>query len=145
MKKNSLTSFASERINQLELEGRYSTAHIYSNALRSFTEFCGTNAVSFQQINRESLKLYYQFLLDHHKKLNTISTYMHDAIGKKVVYNSPYSQRYKANGDSTLTDGKRGDWSYGDGAWQGFIAHDKVDVTIDMEKTIDIHETSTVR
>jgi len=76
MKKNSLTSFASERINQLELEGRYSTAHIYSNALRSFTEFCGTKAVSFQQINRESLKLYYQFLLDHHKKLNTISTYM---------------------------------------------------------------------
>lgn len=76
MKKNSLTNFANERINQLELEGRYSTAHIYSNALRSFTKFCGTKTVSFQQVNKENLKLYYQFLLDHHKKLNTISTYM---------------------------------------------------------------------
>lgn len=76
MKESTLTNFANKRIIQLELEGRYSTAHLYSNALRSFTEFCGTKIVTFKQVNRDNLKQYYQFLLDHHKKLNTISTYM---------------------------------------------------------------------
>jgi len=91
-----------------------------------------------------ALKGYNVFDLEQeegHRK-ESMNLIMHDAIGKKVQYNSPYSQRYKANGDSTLTDGKRGDWSYGDGAWQGFITHNKVDVTIDMEKTIDIHDIS---
>jgi hexosaminidase len=66
----------------------------------------------------------------------------HEALGKKVTYNAPYSTQYAAAGDGALTDGKRGDWSYGDGGWQGFISHDRVDVTIDMEKTTDLHSIS---
>ena len=66
----------------------------------------------------------------------------HEALGKKVTYNAPFSPAYKAQKELTLTDGKMGDWNYNDGAWQGFIAHGRLDVTIDMEKVIDICDIS---
>ena len=56
----------------------------------------------------------------------------HKGRGKKVQYLAPYSDAYKAGGDSSLTDGKRGGWSYGDGRWQGFISSERLDVVIDM-------------
>ena len=63
-------------IDRLREEGRYSTAHVYKNALFSFSVFCGTCNVSFRQITRESLRLYGQYLYENGLKLNTISTYM---------------------------------------------------------------------
>jgi len=63
----------------------------------------------------------------------------HLALGKKVIYNSPYSPHYPAQGNTALTDGIRGDWTYGDGSWQGFISDNRLDVTIDMEKEPPIH------
>ena len=56
----------------------------------------------------------------------------HKGRGKKVQYLAPYSDAYKAGGDGSLTDGKRGGWSYGDGRWQGFISSERLDVVIDM-------------
>ena len=35
----------------------------------------------------------------------------HLALGKKVIYNSPYSSHYPAQGNTALTDGIRGDWT----------------------------------
>ena len=63
----------------------------------------------------------------------------HLALGKKVTYNSSYSPHYPAQGNTALTDGIRGDWTYGDGSWQGFISDNPLDVTIDMEKETPIH------
>ena len=63
----------------------------------------------------------------------------HLALGKKVTYNSSYSPHYPAHGNTALTDGIRGDWTYGDGSWQGFISDNRLDVTIDMEKETPIH------
>ena len=63
----------------------------------------------------------------------------HLALGKKVIYNSSYSPHYPAQGNTALTDGIRGDWTYGDGSWQGFISDNRLDVTIDMEKETPIH------
>ena len=63
-------------IDRLREEGRYFTAHVYKNALFSFSVFCGTCNVSFRQITRESLRLYGQYLYENGLKLNTISTYM---------------------------------------------------------------------
>ena len=51
-----------------------------------------------------------------------------------MTYNSSYSPHYPAQGNTALTDGIRGDWTYGDGSWQGFISDNRLDVTIDMEK-----------
>ena len=66
----------------------------------------------------------------------------HLALGKKVIYNSPYSSHYPAQGNTALTDGIRGDWTYGDGSWQGFILDNRLDVTIDMEKETSIHSVT---
>ena len=66
----------------------------------------------------------------------------HLALGKKVIYNSPYSSHYPAQGNTALTDGIRGDWTYGDGSWQGFISDNRFDVTIDMEKETSIHSVT---
>lgn len=66
----------------------------------------------------------------------------HLALGKKVIYNSSYSPHYPAQGNTALTDGIRGDWTYGDGSWQGFISDNRLDVTIDMEKETPIHSVT---
>lgn len=66
----------------------------------------------------------------------------HLALGKKVIYNSPYSPHYPAQGNTALTDGIRGDWTYGDGSWQGFISDNRLDVMIDMEKETPIHSVT---
>ena len=71
-------------IDRLREEGRYSTAHVYKNALFSFSVFCGTCNVSFRQITRESLRLYGQYLYENGLKLNTISTYMRM---RRSIYN----------------------------------------------------------
>lgn len=56
----------------------------------------------------------------------------HLAVGKRVVYHAPYAANYPASGDGALVDGKSGGWDFQDGAWQGFIGADRVDVTIDL-------------
>ena len=61
----------------------------------------------------------------------------HLALGKPVSYTIPWHRSYPAAGSATLTDGKGGGWTYGDGRWQGFLSN--VDVTIDLEAERDIH------
>lgn len=57
----------------------------------------------------------------------------HKARGCKVVYNQPYNNQYRAQGQATLTDGSFGGWAFGDGRWQGFIGKDYcMDVTLDL-------------
>ena len=53
MNKNGFNRCAEFYIGRLRKEGRYSTAHVYKNALFSFSKFCGTSNVSFRQITRE--------------------------------------------------------------------------------------------
>lgn len=61
----------------------------------------------------------------------------HMAKGKKVEYLKPIQQWYPASGETTLTDGVIGGWTYSDGRWQGFLSD--VDVVIDLEEVRDIH------
>ena len=49
-----------------------------------------------------------------------------------------YAPKYAAAGDATLTDGKRGTWTYADGRWQGFLGRGGVDVIIDLEEVTTI-------
>ena len=61
----------------------------------------------------------------------------HLAAGRPVTYNIPWHKSYPAAGETTLTDGVMGSWSYGDGRWQGFLSD--MDVTIDLGSVQDIH------
>lgn len=74
--KNGFTECARVYIRKLQEEGRYSTAHVYKNAVLSFTKFCDTPDVSFGQISRDSLRRYGQYLYEYGLKPNTVSTYM---------------------------------------------------------------------
>lgn len=56
----------------------------------------------------------------------------HLARGCKVIYNAPYNATYAAGGDTALTDGLHGGWTYSDGRWQGFISRNRLDVTVDL-------------
>jgi integrase len=76
MKRITFTEYARECILKLEKEGRYSTAHLYVNALRSYTEYLNNPTVQFRDFSREKLRHYEQWLLDRHKCSNTVSTYM---------------------------------------------------------------------
>ena len=76
MNKNGFNRCAEFYIGRLRKEGRYSTAHVYKNAIFSFSKFCGTSNVSFRQITRERLRRYGQYLYECGLKPNTISTYM---------------------------------------------------------------------
>ena len=76
MKKNRFSTCASNYIDCLRKEGRYSTAHVYKHAIRSFSQFCGTQSITFSKINRETLKRYSNYLMASRLKPNTISTYM---------------------------------------------------------------------
>ena len=49
MNKNGFSRCGENYINRLRKEGRYSTAHVYKNALYSFSKFCGTLNMSFRQ------------------------------------------------------------------------------------------------
>jgi hexosaminidase len=69
----------------------------------------------------------------------------HLALGKSVTYLEPsryYAPKYAAAWDATLTDGKRGTWTYADERWQGFLGRGGVDVIIDMGEVTDIHSIS---
>ena len=63
MNKNGFSRCAEMYIERLRKEGRYSTAHVYKNALLSFTTFCGTFNVSFRQVTRGRLRCYGQYLI----------------------------------------------------------------------------------
>lgn len=74
--KNGFTVCAKAYIRKLQEEGRYPTAHVYKNAVLSFTKFCDTTGIAFEQITRDSLRRYGQYLHGYGLRPNTVSTYM---------------------------------------------------------------------
>ena len=56
MKQKSLTGFMNEVIEDLCQQERFATAHIYTYALRAFTEFVGGGEIFFGGLNKSSLR-----------------------------------------------------------------------------------------
>ena len=63
------------------------------------------------------------------------------AIGKKVSYRTPYSDRYSGSGLLTLVDGLTGSIAHNDGYWQGWHK-ENMEVTIDLLKSEKISMVS---
>lgn len=108
---------------------------------KSWTDF---HARALQAVSFLQSKGYHPFDLKKEIGSRPESTrpVTHLATGKKVIYNLPYSPHYPAQGNTALTDGIRGDWTYGDGSWQGFIDGDRLDVTIDLETETPVHSVT---
>ena len=82
--RNGFTVCAKAYIRKLQEEGRYSTAHVYKNAVLSFTKFCATPGISFAQITRDSLRRYGQYLHEYGLRPNTVSTYLRSIYNRGV-------------------------------------------------------------
>lgn len=67
----------------------------------------------------------------------------HKARTAEAIYDpdATYSKAYPGSGAATLHDGKRGDWTYTDGRWQGFIGKG-MDVTLRLPKSKRIRSVS---
>lgn len=61
----------------------------------------------------------------------------HKAVGAAVTYNIPINKSYPGAGETTLTDGVIGGWTYSDGRWQGFLSD--IDVTLDLGEVMPVH------
>ncbi|HWK99895.1 MAG TPA: family 20 glycosylhydrolase [Parapedobacter sp.] len=57
---------------------------------------------------------------------------IHKAIGKDIMYQTPWDASYPAQEDRALLNGQKGGKFAGDGQWQGFI--NNVDVTVDFQR-----------
>ena len=74
---------------------------------------------------------------EYGERKESFSALEHLGVGKKVIYNVPANEKYLSSGETALTDGVLGGWTYGDKKWQGF--HPDFDVTVDLGETTDIH------
>lgn len=74
---------------------------------------------------------------EYGERKESLAPVNHLAKGAKVIYTTPYSPKYKAGGDTTLTDGILGGWTYGDKRWQGW--------TGDMDVTVDLGEVKPIK
>ena len=72
----------------------------------------------------------------------SLSPARHAAVGKPVAYNLPYNAVYNGGGNTALTDGKRGSWTYGGSPWQGFISGNRLDVAIDMGGVVPVTDVA---
>lgn len=60
----------------MEREGRFSTAHLYKNAMLSYSKFMKRKIIRFTDVNRINIKNFEIWLFDFGLMPNTISTYM---------------------------------------------------------------------
>ncbi len=74
---------------------------------------------------------------EYGERKESLSVLEHLGVGKKVIYNIPANEKYLSSGETALTDGILGGWTYGDRKWQGF--HPDFDVTVDLGQTTAIH------
>ena len=82
---------------------------------------------------------YTTFLLEEEVGNRPASRVVEEHLGRgaRVRYAAPWHRSYPAAGAATLTDGRLGGWSYGDGRWQGFLSD--VDVTVDLGSVRPVH------
>ena len=76
MEKKDLVEGMRLYIYKLRVDGRYSTAKSYQDALNSFMRFCGLEVIPYIYVNKENLRRYQAFLLNKGCTWNTVSTYM---------------------------------------------------------------------
>lgn len=64
MEKKDLVEGMRLYIYKLRMDGRYSTAKSYQDALNSFMRFCGLEVIPYIYVNKENLRRYQAFLLN---------------------------------------------------------------------------------
>lgn len=73
---------------------------------------------------------------EYGERRESLTTVSHLGRGASVTYTLPYHSKYPAAGNTTLTDGIRGGWTYGDKRWQGFSTPMNLVIDLGSEKPI---------
>jgi hexosaminidase len=76
-----------------------------------------------------------------YRKVSEKEIVLHKAVGKKIVLNSEFSDRYKAAGANSLVDGLRGSGSFNDGYWLGF-QQSNMEAVIDLGQPVTVNKIS---
>ena len=96
-------------------------------------------------VNRLRDKGYNAFDLENEfgQRKEAQQTDEHLAKGCSVAYaeSAPFNEKYNAGGETALTDGIHGGWTYTDEKWQGFI-RSGVDVVIDLGSEKEINSVA---
>ncbi len=78
---------------------------------------------------------------EYGERRESLTPVSHLAKGCKVSYAIPWHQKYPAAGESSLTDGIRGGWTYGDHRWQGFAGD--FEAVVDLGDIKPVHSLTT--
>lgn len=94
-------------------------------------------ALAFNRLLQEEGFNTFDLANEYGQRKESLKPVVHKAVGKKVTYNTMHEKQYAGTGETTLTDGIVGGWTYGDRKWQGWLSD--MDVTVDMGAVTDIH------
>ena len=91
MKSKTFSEYTHECVCQLERDGRFSTAHLYSNACHSFSVYLGKAVIHFNDITSNNLVSFERHLRHDGRRPNTVSTYMRML---RAIYNKGVNDGY---------------------------------------------------
>lgn len=80
MEKKDLVEGMRLYIYKLRVDGRYSTAKSYQDALNSFMRFCGLEVIPYIYVNKENLRRYQAFLLKRMYMEHGVDLYASDPL-----------------------------------------------------------------
>ena len=107
-------------------------------AERNYDEF---KQRAITAVNKLRSKGYNAFDLENEfgqrKEAQQADEHLAKGCAVKYAQDAPFNDRYNAGGETALTDGVHGGWTYTDEKWQGFI-RSGVDVTIDLGQEREI-------
>ena len=107
-------------------------------AERNYDEF---KQRAITAVNKLRSKGYNAFDLENEfgqrKEAQQADEHLAKGCAVKYAQEAPFNDRYNAGGETALTDGVHGGWTYTDEKWQGFI-RSGVDVVIDLGQERDI-------
>lgn len=119
----------------------YAIAEIgWSPREKNYADF-RRRALSFNNRLRTDGYTPFDLANEYGERRESLDTLYHLGRNARVIYTTPYSKSYPAAGETTLTDGIQGGWTYGDKRWQGWLGD--MDVTVDLGKSQPLHAVNT--
>ena len=115
----------------------YAIAEIgWSSAGKDYADF-RNRALQMNRVLSDAGYTVFNLADEYGERKESADTLAHLARNCKVNYITPYNEKYKAAGPTTLTDGIQGGWTYGNRRWMGWLGD--VELIVDLEKVQPIH------
>lgn len=115
----------------------YALAEIgWSSPEKDYPDF-HRRALAFNSSMKQNGYSTFDLANEYGERRESLDTINHLGRGARVIYTTPYNNKYAAAGPTTLTDGIQGGWTYGDRRWQGWQGD--MDLTVDLGEVKPLH------